>query len=689
MWATVTAQVVVGLLGLNVLAARAHAILAVVPTPSSVHHAWLEVVNGAATLNQYSSPVEVDRLGTGAMLTACGVGVILAVDVLALSVRRAPLAALPLLAALSVPVSILREGLALPVFVITALLFLRLVASEHLASYAAWAGPSQRPAWATMTTFWQVAIAAVVAALLLTPLVPVSDLLKHTGSGAGGGPGTGNSVQLTTVNPFIRLRRDLVQQTHTRLVYATTDAPSTGYLRTTVLDQFTSDEWGPSPRNLPSDNDADGPFPDPPGLAAGAGGTTSRWKLSLDANFATDWLPTPYPLVSLHIGSGWRYDSRTLDVAYVSGGAPTPLSYNLTAFTPTIAQSQLRTALKAPSSILGPMTKLPQHFPTVIHQQAEKITAGDTNDFDKAVDLQNWFRSGGGFTYSLDQQGGSGMDMLAHFVTDDRVGYCEQFASAMAAMGRSLGIPSRVVVGFLDGSPLPDGRILYTSDERHAWPEMYFSGVGWVRFEPTPAQRAGDTPAYTHSQTDTTLPTPSASATPTKTPAAKRDLAPVDVAGSNGSSTTVPWRPIGIVLLLALVLLTPASVRSLQRRRRLRRHDAVPLAEGAWAELGATARDLGLDWPERRSPREQAQRMSAQVEADPADVASLEGLLTAVERGRYAPVGAVATVEPDARERTVDTVDAWRHAMTASVRHPWRARLWPKSLLGPRRESGT
>ncbi len=163
----------------------------------------------------------------------------------------------------------------------------------------------------------------------------------------------------------------------------------------------------------------------------------------------------------------------------------------------------------------------------MIRQQAEKITKGDTNDFDKAVALQNWFRTGGGFTYSLDQRGGSGMDMLAHFVTDDRVGYCEQFASAMAAMGRSLGIPSRVVVGFLDGSPLPDGRILYTSDERHAWPEMYFSGVGWVRFEPTPAQRAGDTPAYTHSQTDTTLPTPSASATPTKTPAAKRDVAPV------------------------------------------------------------------------------------------------------------------------------------------------------------------
>ena len=75
------------------------------------------------------------------------------------------------------------------------------------------------------------------------------------------------------------------------------------------------------------------------------------------------------------------------------------------------------------------------------------------------------------------------MDLLAAFVTNDRVGYCEQFAAAMAAMGRVLGIPSRVVVGFLDGTTQESGRILYTSDDRHAWPEMYFTGVGWVRFE--------------------------------------------------------------------------------------------------------------------------------------------------------------------------------------------------------------
>ena len=276
----------------------------------------------------------------------------------------------------------------------------------------------------------------------------------------------------------------------------------------------------------------------------------------------------------------------------------------------------------------------------MIRTQAEKVTKNATSDFDKAVALQDWFRTGGGFTYSLDQRAGSGMDLLAHFVTDDRVGYCEQFASAMAAMGRSLGIPSRVVVGFLDGQPLPDGRILYTSDERHAWPEMYFPGSGWVRFEPTPAQRAAYVPPYTQSQAATQAPTQAPTTAPRKVPGAKPDVAPKDVTSKNSSSFSVPWELVAAVLVLALLLIGPGALRRVQRRRRLRAQDPVHLAEGAWAELGATALDLGLDWPEHRSPREQAGRVTAQVPAGPDEVAALEGLLGEVERGRYAPPSA-------------------------------------------------
>ncbi len=679
-YGVVGGQVVVALLGLNLLNGAVQSFLWLVPTRASVERTWWAIIHGGETLNQYSSPVQVNPHGTGAMLTVCGLGVIVAVDALALGWRQAPLAALPLLAALSVPVSILRQSLALPVFIVTALLFLRLVASDHLSTFGAWGRTKRRPPGATLSTFWQVAVSAVVVALICTPLVPVSNLLKHHGAG-GGGIGSGAGFQLTTVNPFIRLRRDLVEKTHTPLLYAETKSASTSYVRTTVLDEFTSDEWRPSPRTLPGSNDARGIFPAAPGLSAGINGQTDTWKLSLDPHFATAWLPLPYPVVSLEItGAGWRYDSRTLDVVYVNGEAPTPLTYSVKAFTPDLTQSALRTPLRAPLSIREPMTKLPAHFPEVIRTQAEKVTKGADTNFDKAVALQTWFRTGGGFTYSLDQRGGSGMDLLAHFVTDDRVGYCEQFASAMAAMGRALGIPSRVVVGFLDGQPLPDGRILYTSDERHAWTEMYFPGSGWVRFEPTPAQRAAYVPAYTQSKVATQVPTQAPTTAPSKLPGAKHDPVPQDVSSSSSSSFSIPWPLVGAVLVLALLLIGPSALRRVQRRRRLRAQDPVHLAEGAWAELGATARDLGLDWPEHRSPREQAGRVTAQVPAGPEDVAALEGLLGEVERGRYAAPSTLATIDPDDRSRTVHTLDSWRHAMGASVQHPWRARLWPRSL---------
>jgi hypothetical protein len=284
------------------------------------------------------------------------------------------------------------------------------------------------------------------------------------------------------------------------------------------------------------------------------------------------------------------------------------------------------------------------------------------------------------------------MDLLADFITDDRVGYCEQFAAAMAAMGRALKIPSRVVVGFLDGTPEPDGRMLYTSDDRHAWPEMYFSGVGWVRFEPTPSARAGATPAWTRQSLDTDTPSaaPSPGAAPSQAPRA--DRLPADEQQGDGSAGPVPAWPfvgLGVVLLLGIL---PGVVRRAQRRRRLAADDPVHLAEGAWAELRATALDLGLSWPDERSPREQARSVVGQVRAEEAEVSSLEGLLVQVERGRYGPSrrrsGEVVTVDPDVHSHTVETVESWRRMMLGSVERErgWRGRVWPVSLVrGPRR----
>ena len=103
------------------------------------------------------------------------------------------------------------------------------------------------------------------------------------------------------------------------------------------------------------------------------------------------------------------------------------------------------------------------------------------------------------------------------------------------------------------------------------------------------------------------------------------------------------------LLVLMLLGAVPAVVRAIQRRRRLSGTDPVHLAEGAWAELRATALDLGLEWPDRGTARDQARRVVDQVPAEPDDVRSLEGLLAQVERGRYARLGPIRDRHPGAR----------------------------------------
>ena len=124
---------------------------------------------------------------------------------------------------------------------------------------------------------------------------------------------------------------------------------------------------------------------------------------------------------------------------------------------------------------------------------ATQVTGESTNDYDALIALQTWFRSPE-FSYSFDapvEDGfdGSGAEIVAQFL-ELREGYCIHFASAFALMARTLGMPSRIVQGYLPGSATSDAverETVYSvsSYQRHAWPEVLFEGIGWVSFEPT------------------------------------------------------------------------------------------------------------------------------------------------------------------------------------------------------------
>ena len=138
-----------------------------------------------------------------------------------------------------------------------------------------------------------------------------------------------------------------------------------------------------------------------------------------------------------------------------------------------------------PDEIKERYLQLPAELDPRIPELARKSTAQASNPYDKAVTLESYLRKN--FRYTLNLTGSPGRDPLAYFLFVNRAGHCEYFASAMAVMLRTLGIPSREVNGFLPGeyNDLGGDYIVRASDA-HSWVEAYFPGSGWITFDPTP-----------------------------------------------------------------------------------------------------------------------------------------------------------------------------------------------------------
>ena len=191
--------------------------------------------------------------------------------------------------------------------------------------------------------------------------------------------------------------------------------------------------------------------------------------------------------------------------------------------------------------------EVPSGLPPTARQAAVSVTEGSSTPFDKALTLQQWFRDN--FTYDLTVQIGNSNDAIDAFLRERR-GFCQQFAGTFAVMARTLGIPARVAVGYTPGDLRSDGLFHVFGRHAHAWPEVWFDGIGWVAFEPTPGRGSPDGVSYTGvspAQDDSrgtpgngNAPSPSTSiATRPGDPAAS-----TTVPGSGGSApTTVPPRP--------------------------------------------------------------------------------------------------------------------------------------------------
>jgi hypothetical protein len=317
----------------------------------------------------------------------------------------------------------------------------------------------------------------------------------------------------------------------------------------------------------------------------------------------------------------------------------------------------------------------------------DRTVAGKETDYDRVAAIQALFRdASNGFTYNEDATA-PGFDeagALERFLKGKQ-GFCEQYASAMGAMVRALGIPARVAVGFTPGSRRADGTYEVTTSDAHAWPEVWFSGTGWVRFEPTPRDSQVTTPSYTQPADEAPVaeqPAPASAAPQAPASAAPANPRPEDREDFDTSTTAAKDEGLSgrdltallvAVAVLAVLALRPALARLRQRRR--------------WSSRAAVGLGTGLRRRGRRGPHLAPGRLAAGRGSAPGcrphaaggAVVALDRLAAAAERARYARPGSgdagSGTLRADAR--------VVRGALLAgaSPRQRWVARLAPPSTL--------
>jgi transglutaminase-like putative cysteine protease len=321
--------------------------------------------------------------------------------------------------------------------------------------------------------------------------------------------------------------------------------------------------------------------------------------------------------------------------------------------------------------------QVPESVPARVRELAAEITVNTNNAFDKANAIEKYLR-----TYTYNQAISAppaGQDGVDYFLFDVKEGYCDYYASAMAVMLRSVGVPARFVVGYTPGQPKErneqsDDAPLYRVLERnaHAWPEVYFPSYGWVQFEPTASEPLLSRPIDPLDDLDAGL-------IPDQGPASlgEDEQALPELPQEIGTATAVNqlsafqrWLQGNWGWLAALAVAGAALTIGwgyLRRRQIDLFRDSEVLAR-LFALLGTWANRLSIPWRSSQTPLERAAAFNARLpEAAPA-VDTIAGLFIAQQYGRQQPPS--ESITRLAKLWRQLQLQLWRQWLVGQVRAP-------------------
>jgi transglutaminase-like putative cysteine protease len=469
------------------------------PAAGTASHVWAAWMQAHADFAAAVTPVTTTTGYT--LLAVLGTGAVAILGDWAAFRWRSALYAVAPAFAYFVVCSILGEGpgrewtVALEVTAILVFLVLHRATVDR--SDQAWFGNQRTGAvgWAVRAGC-AAAAASLLAALVFTPLAGGTE--GRGVFGWRGGFGDVGSGPRQVPNPVVDLHTRILQQFDTKVFQVQSTVPS--YWRLTSLDTFTGQDWVSTNSYRTFSEDLPGAQAVPPGTR------TVRQTFQVQA-LDSVWLPDSFTPVAV---SGVRHVSYDPVSGSLITSRPTSngLTYTVTSYQFLSALNPAKLEKAPPVASAGAIKRyllLPKSVPQEVKDLAQRITAGQTTEYGKALALQNYFWDpANGFLYNLNPPGdGYGIAALTNFLFSTKQGYCQQFAGAYAVLARAIGLPTRLAVGFITGTEINStGTYQVTDGDAHTWPEVYFGPkYGWLPFEPTktsvdpPSQGYAPTPA--------------------------------------------------------------------------------------------------------------------------------------------------------------------------------------------------
>jgi transglutaminase-like putative cysteine protease len=681
---------------------REHAFAGLIPTKTVFGDAGKAVGTGLRDIRSLAAPVE--PTAELVMITVAGVfAVAVIVDLLIFRTHRPVTAGLALLSLFIIPASLSPTGAGWLNFTLAAAGYLTLLTAEGRERVRRWGrrlAPDRAAAdeMGAALPLFRVARGIGAAAIGLAVVVPGvvpglgNGVLNGSSGSFGSGSGRGTGGTSLFVDPVVNIRQSLRSNEVFEVMQVRTGSPRPEYLRLAVLNSFNGQKWelGYNPVDGKRDAKA-GELALPPGLESTTPVERFTAEIKVTSKYADSWLPAPYSLARLSGIKGKWYVHPQTGTAFSTSKKARNSTYDVESIVTRPIPSAVSVSNAYPSEVRPLASVPPGLIDDSVRRLAQDVTADAKSPWAKVVALQDYFARGD-FTYSLDVAPGTSGNAIRQFL-QRRIGYCEQFAGTMAVMVRAIGLPARVVVGFTPGR-FVEGHWSITNKDLHAWPEVYFPGVGWTRFEPTPPQPGGGigvppyavapapvlsgspTPGATSGASVGPLTGPSSGLPGVQDPELRRGNNGLPLPLSDSSSSRWPVVLAILVVLLILPILPALARMALRRRQRARAATPGERAHVAWHHLEDDAGDLGYGWAASASPRVAARQLIDGARLTTAHAEAVQRLAHAEQVARYAPVAGSA----DGLDDDVATV---RAALLAGVSRRTRlvAMLLPRSAL--------